>query len=73
MYKENKVYAVGGRVLNFVSLSEDFRSARDEIINNVDKLNWHGVAMVEFKKELSAKSLSSIKQIEAFMEDNNAN
>ena len=40
--KENKVYAIGGRVLNFVSLSEDFRSARDEIINNVDKLNWDG-------------------------------
>ena len=42
IYKENKVYAVGGRVLNFVSLSEDLRSARDKIINNVDKLNWDG-------------------------------
>ncbi len=42
LYKENKVYAVGGRVLNFVSLSEDLRSARNEIINNVDKLNWDG-------------------------------
>ena len=42
LYKENKVYAVGGRVLNFVSLSEDLGSARDEIINNVDKLNWGG-------------------------------
>ena len=42
LYKENKVYAVGGRVLNFVSLSEDLGSARDEIINNVDKLNWDG-------------------------------
>ena len=42
IYKENKVYAVGGRVLNFVSLSQDLRSARDKIINNVDKLNWNG-------------------------------
>ena len=42
LYKENKVYAVGGRVLNFVSLSEDLRSARNKIINNVDKLNWSG-------------------------------
>ena len=42
LYKESKVYAVGGRVLNFVSLSEDLGSARDEIINNVDKLNWDG-------------------------------
>ena len=41
IYKENKVYAVGGRVLNFVSLSQDLRSARDKIINNVDKLNWN--------------------------------
>tara|TARA_B100002051_G_C16620489_1_gene577957 strand:+ start:81 stop:1031 length:951 start_codon:yes stop_codon:yes gene_type:complete len=31
------------------------------------------IKRMEFKKELSAKSLSSIKQIEAFMEDNNAN
>ena len=42
LYKENKVYAVGGRVLNFVSLSEDLGSARDKIINNIDKLNWDG-------------------------------
>ena len=40
--EESKVYAVGGRVLNFVSLSEDLRSAREKIINNVDKLNWDG-------------------------------
>ncbi len=40
--KESKVYAVGGRVLNFVSLSDDLGSARDKIINNVDKLNWDG-------------------------------
>ena len=40
--KESKVYSVGGRVLNFVSLSDDLGSARDKIINNVDKLNWEG-------------------------------
>ncbi len=42
LYKENKVYAVGGRVLNFVSLSEDLKSARYEIINNLNKLKWDG-------------------------------
>ena len=31
------------------------------------------IKRMELKKELSAISLSSIKQIEAFMEDNNAN
>ena len=40
--KESKVYAVGGRVLNFVSLSEHLGSARDKIINNINKLNWDG-------------------------------
>ena len=38
----DRVYAVGGRVLNFVSLSEDLGSARNEIMNNLDKLNWNG-------------------------------
>ncbi|MDC3120544.1 phosphoribosylamine--glycine ligase [Candidatus Pelagibacter sp.] len=40
--KESKVHAVGGRVLNFVSLSDDLGLARDKIIINVDKLNWDG-------------------------------
>ena len=40
--KENKIYAIGGRVLNFVSLSDDFSSARDEIQKNLNKLNWTG-------------------------------
>ncbi len=39
---ENEIYAVGGRVLNFVSLSNDFSKARKKIYNNLNKLNWHG-------------------------------
>ena len=38
--KENRVFAVGGRVLNFISLSEDLTSARDKVIKKIDKLNW---------------------------------
>ena len=39
--KENeKIFAIGGRVLNFVSISEDFNSARKNIFKNLDKLNW---------------------------------
>ena len=38
--KDNKIYAVGGRVLNFVSLSEDFKTARENIFLNLNKLNW---------------------------------
>ena len=40
--KNNKFYATGGRVLNFVSISEDFNSAKKNIINNLEKLDWAG-------------------------------
>ena len=38
--KNNKIYAVGGRVLNFVTLSNNFKTARQSIIKNLEKLNW---------------------------------
>ncbi len=38
--KSGKIFAVGGRVLNFISLSEDLKLARENIINNIKKLNW---------------------------------
>jgi len=34
------VYAVGGRVLNFVSISDDYLISRNKIINQIKKLNW---------------------------------
>ena len=37
-----KIYAIGGRVLNFVSISEDFNSARKNIFKNLDRLDWSG-------------------------------
>ena len=40
--KNDKTYAVGGRVLNFVSLSENLRLARKNIMQNLEKLNWSG-------------------------------
>jgi len=40
--KNTKMYATGGRVLNFVSLSDNFASAKKSIINNIDNLNWSG-------------------------------
>ncbi len=36
----NKIYAIGGRVLNFISLSENFAVCRKNIHNNLNKLNW---------------------------------
>ena len=38
--KDDKVYAVGGRVLNFVSLSDEFLKSRKNILNYIEDLNW---------------------------------
>ena len=40
--KNDKIYAIGGRVLNFVSLSDTFAAARKEIHKNILNLNWNG-------------------------------
>mgnify|MGYP006102290039 CR=1 FL=1 len=36
-----QIYAIGGRVLNFVSLSENFYDARKKTINSINSLNWN--------------------------------
>ena len=38
--ENNSVYATGGRVLNFVSTSNDFSEARKNIFENINRLNW---------------------------------
>ena len=39
--KENdEILAIGGRVLNFISLSNNLISARKSVIENLNKLNW---------------------------------
>jgi phosphoribosylamine--glycine ligase len=40
--KDNTVYAIGGRVLNFVALSDKFITARQIIYKKLDELNWQG-------------------------------
>ena len=35
-----QIYATGGRVLNFVCLSENFLDARIKIINSINSLSW---------------------------------
>jgi phosphoribosylamine--glycine ligase len=40
--KNNKIYAVGGRVLNFVSISDNFSDSKKNIIDNIERLNWPG-------------------------------
>jgi phosphoribosylamine--glycine ligase len=41
--KENdKIYSTGGRVLNFISLSDDFLQARGKVHECIKKLDWSG-------------------------------
>jgi phosphoribosylamine--glycine ligase len=40
--EKDKIYATGGRVLNFTSISDDFLQARDKVHENIKKLNWNG-------------------------------
>ena len=50
--KNGKIYAVGGRVLNFISLSKDLGTARENIINNLKELDWSGGF---FRKDIGYK------------------
>ena len=38
--KNQKFCAVGGRVLNFVSISDNFLKSRNKVIDQLEKLNW---------------------------------
>ena len=38
--KNNKIYSCGGRVLNFVSSSENLIEARRKSLSNINKINW---------------------------------
>ena len=38
--KAGKVYANGGRVLNFVSISDNLKFSRDNVIKQIENLNW---------------------------------
>ncbi len=50
--KDQKVYAVGGRVLNFVSLSDNFTDSKKNIEKNLATLNWSGGF---FRKDIGYK------------------
>ena len=40
--KNDKIFSSGGRVLNFVSLSNNFNDAKKNIIKKISKLDWPG-------------------------------
>ena len=37
---KNNILAYGGRVLNFVSLANNFKDSRNDIIKLINQLNW---------------------------------
>ena len=39
--KDNKIYSIGGRVLNVTSSSESLVKARNKSLENINKINWH--------------------------------
>ena len=49
---DNKVYSNGGRVLNFVVRSNDFRKSREIAIASINKINW---ANGFFRKDIGYK------------------
>ena len=38
--ENNKIFSMGGRVLNFVSIDDNFSKARQNIIENIKILDW---------------------------------
>ncbi len=40
--KNGKIYAIGGRVLNYVSLSDNFNEAKANILESINNLKWSG-------------------------------
>ncbi len=39
--KNNEIFSIGGRVLNFISLSDELVNARSSIHSNLNKLDWN--------------------------------
>jgi phosphoribosylamine---glycine ligase len=49
---KNKIYSNGGRVINFVCLSSNFKESRNRILNHINKFNWNGGF---FRKDIGYK------------------
>ena len=39
--RDNKIYSIGGRVLNVTSSSESLIQARNKSLENINKINWN--------------------------------
>ena len=54
--KKNEIISNGGRVLNFVSISEDFLKCREEAIDLIKRLNWKNGY---FRKDIGHKVIKT--------------
>ena len=54
--KNNKFFAIGGRVLNFVSVSESYLDAKEKINKNLEILDWSGGF---FRKDIGYKVIDT--------------
>ena len=54
--KKNVIISNGGRVLNFVSVSEDFLKCREEVIDLIKRLNWENGY---FRKDIGHKVIKT--------------
>jgi phosphoribosylamine---glycine ligase len=52
----NKVYSNGGRVLNFIKTSKDFKNSRDQVIKTINNLNWKNGF---FRKDIGHRVINS--------------
>ena len=52
---DEKIYSNGGRVLNFVSMSDDFKKNRDKIFNLIKLLDWKNGF---FRKDIGYKVIN---------------
>ena len=53
---EKKIFSIGGRVLNFVSIDADLNNARKKILNQINELNWNEGF---FRKDIGFKAIDN--------------
>ena len=54
--KNDKIFSNGGRVLNFVCLSDNFKVSRQKAINLIKKLDWKNGF---YRKDIGHKIIKS--------------
>jgi phosphoribosylamine--glycine ligase len=52
---KNKIYSNGGRVINYVFLSDNFKESRVKVIKNIKLLDWDGGF---FRKDIGYKAIN---------------